>query len=119
MLLHDYKASRLKAKVYEAISRPALKYVSWAMKVNNKRKIATTEMGMLREIIGVLRRDHMRNDKNRRIFPVDEVMCCCHLRWFGQVQRRDENTVTCRVMDLVPDDEDVPRRHGTNKSRKT
>ena len=63
----------------------------------------TTEMRMLRGIIGVLRRDHMRNDEIRRIlhvFRVDEVMYSGRLRWFGQVQRRDENTVT-RVMDLA------------------
>ena len=49
---------RLKAKVYEAIIRPALTYGSecWAMKVTNKRKIATTEMRMLRGILGVSRR---------------------------------------------------------------
>ena len=36
---------RLKAKVYEAIIRPAMTYGSecWAMKVTNKRKIATTD----------------------------------------------------------------------------
>ena len=59
---------RLKAKVYEAIIRPALTYGSecWAMKVTNKRKIATTEMRMLCGILGVSRRDHMRNEKIRR-----------------------------------------------------
>ena len=56
---------RLKAKVYEAIIRPALTYGSecWAMKVTNKRKIATTEMKMLRGILRVSRRDHMRNEE--------------------------------------------------------
>ena len=49
---------RLKAKVYEAIIRPALTHGSecWAMKVNNKMKIATTEMRMLRWILGVSKR---------------------------------------------------------------
>ena len=44
-VLYDRKIPlRLKAKVYEAIIRPALTYGSecWAMKVTNKRKIATT-----------------------------------------------------------------------------
>ncbi len=52
---------RLKAKIYETIIRPALTYGSecWAMKVTNKRKIVTTEMRMLRGILGVSRRDHM------------------------------------------------------------
>ena len=60
---------RLKAKAYEAIIRPALTHGSecWAMKVNNKRKIAATEMRMLRGIPGVSRRYHMRNEEIRRL----------------------------------------------------
>ena len=64
-VLYDRKIPlRLKAKVYEAIIRPALTYGSecWAMKVTNKRKIAATEMRMLRGILGVSRREHMRNE---------------------------------------------------------
>ncbi len=60
----------------EAIIIPALAYVSecWAMKVNNKRKIATTEVRMLRGILGVLRRDHMRNNDIRRILHLSGTM---------------------------------------------
>ena len=60
-VLYDRKIPlRRKANVYEAIIRPALTYGSecWAMKVTNKRKIATIELGMLRGILGVSRRDH-------------------------------------------------------------
>ena len=65
-VLYDRKIPlRLKAKLYEAIIGPALTYGSecWAMKVTNKRKIATTEMRMLRGMLGVSRRDHMRNEE--------------------------------------------------------
>ena len=97
---------RLKAKVYEAIIRRALTYESecWAMKVTNKRKIETTEMRMLRGILGVSIREHMRNEDIRRILhitPIDEVMRSGRLRWFGHVQRRDANNVTYRVMELA------------------
>ena len=52
--------------VYEAILRPALTYGSecWAVKVNNKRNIATTEMSVLRGILGVSRWDPTRNKEN-------------------------------------------------------
>ena len=97
---------RLKAKVYEAIIRPALTRGSecWAMKVTNNRKSATTDTRMLRGILGVTRRDHMRNEEIRRILhvsPIDEVMRCGRLRCFGHVQRRDANNVIRRVMNVA------------------
>ena len=106
-VLYDRKIPlRLKAKINETIIRPALTYGSecWAMKVTNKRKIATTEMRMLRGILGVSRRDHMRNEEIRRMLhlsPIDDVMRSGRLRWFGHVQRRDATNVTRRVMELA------------------
>ena len=46
---------------------------------------------MLRGILGVSRREHMRNEDIRRILhitPIDEVMRSGRLRWFGHVQRQ-------------------------------
>ena len=106
-LLYDRKIPlRLRAKVYDAIIRPALAYWSecWAMKMTNKRNIATTEMRILRGFIGVSRRDHMRNEEIRRILhisPIAEVMRIGRLRCFGHVRRRDANNVSRRVMDLA------------------
>ena len=108
---------RLKEKVHEAMTRPALTYGSecWAMKVTNKRKIATTETRVLRWILGVSRRDHMRNEVNQRILllsPIDEVMRSGRLLWFRHAQRRDANNVSCRVIELaIPD----TRRRGRPK----
>ena len=73
-VLYDRKIPlRLKSKEYDAIIGPALTYRSecWAVKVTNKRKIATTEMRMLRGILRVSRREHMRNEEIRRIGPAD------------------------------------------------
>ena len=59
---------------------------------------------MLRGILGVSRREHMRNEDIRRILhitPIDEVMRGGRLRWFGHVQRRDADNVTRRVMELA------------------
>ena len=106
-VLYDRKILlRLKAKVYETIIIPVLTYWSecWATKVTNKRKIATMELRMLRGILGVSRRDRMRNEDIRRILhisPIDEVLCDGRLRWVGHVQRRDANNVTLSVMNLA------------------
>ena len=67
-------------KTQAGVIRPALTYGSecWAMKVNNKGKIAITEMTMLCGIFGVLRRDHKRNEEIRctlQVAPIDEVVC--------------------------------------------
>ena len=110
---------RLKAKVYEAIIRPALTYGSecWANKVINKRKIAITEMRMIRGILEVSRRDHMRNEEIRLILhisPIDEVMRCGRLRWFGHDQRRDADNVTRRVMNLA-----IPGTRRRGRPKKT
>ena len=62
------------------------------------------EMRMLRGILGVSRREHMRNEEIRCILhvsPIDEVMHGGRLRWFGHVQRRDADNVTRRVMELA------------------
>ena len=59
-----------KSKVYQAILITLdLMHGSeyWAINANNKRKIATTEIRMLRGVFGVSIRDHMRNDGIRRI----------------------------------------------------
>ena len=119
-VLYDRKIPlRQKAKVYEAIIRPALTYGSkcWAMKVTSKRKIATTEMSMLRWILGVSRRDHMRNEEIRRILhisPIDEVIRCGRLRWFGHAQRRDADDVTRIVMNLA-----IPGTRRRGRPKKT
>ena len=85
--------------------------------MTNKRKIATTETRMLRGIIGVSKRDHMRNEDIRRILhitPIDEVMRCGRLRWFGHVQRRDADNVTRRVMNLA-----IPGTRRRGRPKKT
>ena len=84
---------------------------------DKKRMIATAEMRMRRGILGVSKRDHMRNEDIRRILhitPIDEVMRGGRLRWFGHVQRRDADTVTRRVMNLA-----IPGTRRRGRPKKT
>ncbi|KAK2189371.1 hypothetical protein NP493_108g03006 [Ridgeia piscesae] len=95
-VLYDKKMPLiLKSKVYEIIISPALTYGSecWPMKTNNKRTTATTEMRMLRGILGVSKLAHIPNEEIRRLLnlpPIDEIMRSGRLRWFGLVKRRKE-----------------------------
>ena len=66
-LLYDTKIPlRLKSSVYEAVIRSAVTYGSycWAMEVNNKRTIATTDMRMLRGIVGMSRQHRVPEDED-------------------------------------------------------
>ena len=59
----------------------------------------------------------MRNEDIRRILhitPIDEVMRCGRLRWFGHVQRRDADNVTRRVMNLA-----IPGTRRRGRPKKT
>ena len=74
------------------------------MKVNNKRTIATTGTRMLRWILGVSRRDHIRNEEIRHIFqlaPIDEVMHSGRLQSDGTdstgTRRRGRPKKTCHL----------------------
>ena len=129
-VMYDRKIPlRLKAKIYETIIRPALTYGSecWAMKVTNKRKIATTEMRMLRGIIGVSTRDHnaKRRDSThitpfieRRAnaqWPSSLVWTCSETRCNQRHPQSDEagntryQTTRAPQEDMAPTDEG---RHG-------
>ena len=71
---------------------------------------------MLRGILGVSRRDHMRNDEIRilHLSPIDEVMRSGRLRWFGHVRRRGATNVTRRVMELA-----IPGTRRRGRPKKT
>ena len=53
---------RLKAKVYTTVVRPVLAYGSecWGLKKKGQRKLLTTEMSMLRKMLGVTLRVRLR-----------------------------------------------------------
>ena len=54
---------RLKAKAYQTVVRPVLTYGAqcWALNKRDERRLEVTEMNMLRRMLGVTRRDRLRN----------------------------------------------------------
>ena len=90
---------RLKAKVYTTVVRPVLIYGSecWGLKKKDQRKLLTTEMSMLRKMLGVTLRDKIRNEEVRRrttvMTSVVTVVEQNKLCWYGHVLRKEKEDV--------------------------
>ena len=82
-----------KTRVYETLVLSLLLYNSetWALKEESKRRLLVFEMGCLRRIVGVSRRDKMRNTDIRRKSGVEEDIVLKitrkRMRYFGHVVR--------------------------------
>ena len=86
-----------KTRVYETLVLSLLLYNSetWALKEESKRRLLVFEMGCLRRIVGVSRRDRMRNTDIRRKAGVEEdivqKITKRRLRYFGHVVRMPQS----------------------------
>ena len=64
------------------------------MRSAERRKMNVLEMKCLRSLVGVSRRDRVRNEEVRRTAGIDRELASRTdqrvLRWFGQVERMDE-----------------------------
>ena len=109
---------RLKAKVYEAIIRPALTYGSecWAMTMTNKRNIATTDMRMF--AVSSECRDENTWKRGNPTKTTRFTDRRGYAQWPSSL-RRDADNVTRRMTELAIPCTIRGRRHGTNKSRTT
>ena len=99
-LLNDKRMPmRLKAKIYTTMVRPVMTYGSecWGLKKKDERKLNTTEMRMLRMMLGVTLKDRLRNEDVRRRTTVTTSMITIvegsKLRWYGHLLRKDEEEI--------------------------
>ena len=86
----------VKGKVYEACVRSCMVYggETWAVSVENTRRLERTEMRMLRMMCGITLRDRFSNADVRNRFGIEcvgDVIRRSRLRWFGHVERKQEN----------------------------
>ena len=86
---------KLKGKIYKACARSVLIYGSetWAVKVEDMKRLQRTEMMMVRWMCGVTLKGRKRNQElldRLGIECVDDVVRRGRLRWFGHVQRKAE-----------------------------
>ena len=108
----------VKGKVYRTMVRPVLIYGSetWTLKRREEERLERTEMRMLRWILGLTLRDKKRNADIRRILGVaciTDKIREARLRWFGHVQRREEEDCVRRILDA-----DVHGQRSRGRQRK-
>ena len=79
---------------------------SWALKIEDKRRLKTTEMRMLRMICGKTLKDKMNNDKIREMMGVarlEKFLREKRLRWLGHVEKMDEERGLVKALLLEVD----------------
>ena len=87
---------RLKGKVYASCVRSSMTYASetWALTAKLENRLETTDMRMVRWICGVSLRDQKTSDELRTLLGLQPINVLCRhnrLRWFGHVERREDD----------------------------
>ena len=115
MLIGKGTSLRAKGIIYTTCIRPAMLYGSetWPTKIDDIRKMQSSEMRMLRWMAGMSLSERKSNEWVRSMLAIDdigEVMQQNRLRWFGHVERRDELCWLKRIETLQADDNGVKGR---------
>jgi len=90
--------------LYERVVVPTVLYgaETWALRESERKKLNVFEMKCLRSMIGVSRMDRVRNELVRERTGVMNDLAGrvdrCVLRWFGHVERMNEERMVKRVM---------------------
>ena len=105
---------KVRGTLYKSYVRNTLTYSAecWALKMEDERRLKTTEMRMLRMICGKTLKDKMNNEKIRKmtgIVRLKEFLREKRLRWLGHVERMDEERGPAKTLLLEVD--------GTKKGR--
>ena len=96
---------KLKIKLYMTVIRPVLLYgaVCWTVRKKEEKILEKTEMRMLRRIKGVTLRDKVKSVDIRKelgVTSIQEKVREMRLRWYGHVQRMEENNQVRAVVDM-------------------
>ena len=99
---------KLKGKIYDACVQRVLVYGSetWAIKAEDLARLRRAERMMVRRMCGVSLKDRKRSDEllNRLgIECVENKIQRGRLRWFGHVERKEENNWVkkCTRMNVI------------------
>ena len=89
----------------------------WTMRNKEEDLMRRTEMRMLRWIVGVSKKDKVRNVEIKRRYGVEDIVEKvreARLRWFGHVSRRDDGGA---VKDIIGMEVGGSRRRGRPKRK--
>ena len=84
--------TKLKLLIYHTVIRPTLLYgyETWPMSVKDEKRMATTEMRMVRWPMGVSLLEHRRNEdilEEANVEAIATVVRRRKLEWFGHVKK--------------------------------
>ena len=108
-LLKDESIPRKsKLIIYQSILKPILLYGAedWSLTSKTESSLQAAEMRVLRTIVGVTRRDRIRNATIReklRDIPLLEEVERMKLRWYGHIMRMDEERKQKMYLQWKPD----------------
>ena len=106
-VISDKKMPRkLKIKLYMTVVRPVLLYGAecWTVRKKEEHILEKTEMRMLRKIKGVTLRDKVKSVDIRKelgVNSIQEKVSEMRLRWYGHMQRMEENNEVRAVVDVI------------------
>ena len=113
---------KIRGTLYKSHVRNALTYGAecWALKMEDERRLKTTEMRMLRMICGKTLKDKMNKGKIREMTGVvrlEEFLREKRLRWVGHVERMNEERGPVKALLLeVEEQKKEDRKRGGKKN---
>ena len=105
-VINDKKMPRkLKIKLYMTVIRPVLLYgaVCWTVRKKEEQILEKTEMRMLQRIKGATLRNKVKSVDIRKelgVTSIQEKIREMSLRWYGHMQRIEENNEVRAVVDM-------------------
>ena len=108
MLTTKVISLKVEGELYAAYVRSVMLYGSetWPIKVEESQRLQRNEMSMILWMCGVTMRDRYPCEELRArvgIKPIVNVMCQRRLRWFGHIERREDNSWLKKVQILAVD----------------
>ena len=99
---------KVKGELYAACVRSGMLYGSetWPIKVEESQRLHRNEMSMIRWMCSVTMRGRYHCEELRAwvgINPIVDVMRQRRLRWFGHIERREDNSWLKKVQILAVD----------------